>query len=459
MLNISTEKLNKKVDLSKYKAYKNLKASENYPKFNLFLKIFTVIAIIAMFLPWTQNVTGKGYVTTLSPTSRPQNIQSAIPGRIEKWYIREGDFVDKGDTLMFISEIKNAYQDPNLVTRVEQQRNAKNSSVNAYQDKINALANQIRALKQEQGLKLNQAKNKLQQAQLLVKSDSIELEAAKTNFTIAERQFQRIESLHQEGLKSLTDLETKRVKFQETQAKLIGKKNKLLSSKNKVINANIEITRTRTEYNNKIAKATSDRSTAQSSRFESEAQVAKLENTLSNYQIRSGLHYITAPQSGYVNQALIEGIGATFKEGEKLMTIMPIENDLGVETFINPMDLPLIHKGEKVRLQFDGWPAIFFSGWPNTAYGTFGGEIVAVERSVNKNGKFRVLIAPDKDNNHVWPKNLRAGAGAYAFALLNDVPIWYEIWRKLNGFPPNYYTPETKKVNKIEKSKFKIKVK
>ncbi len=459
MLNISTEKLNKKVDLSGYKAYEKLKQSENYPKFNLFLKIFSIIGLIALFLPWTQNVTGKGYVTTLSPTSRPQNIQSAIPGRIEKWYIREGDFVEKGDTLMFISEIKNNYQDPNLIERVTEQRNAKSSSVIAYQQKIDALNNQVTALKREQGLKLSQAKNKLEQSQLQVKSDSIELEAAKTNFTIAERQLNRIESLQQEGLKSLTDLEIKRLKLQETQAKLISKKNKLLSSKNKVINANIEISRTLTEYNNKIAKATSDRSTAESSRFEGVAQVSKLENTLSNYQIRTGLHYITAPQSGYVNQALIEGIGATFKEGEKLMTIMPTENDLAVETFINPMDLPLMHVGEKIRLQFDGWPAIFFSGWPNAAYGTFGGEIVAVERSVNKNGKFRVLIAPDKDSEHIWPKNLRAGAGANAFALLNDVPIWFEIWRQLNGFPPNYYTPETRKVNKLEKSKFKIKVK
>ncbi len=459
MLNISKERLNRKIDLSGYTSYQQLKDTGNYPKFNIFLRISAVIGLVILFLPWTQSVTGKGYVTTLSPQSRPQNIQSAIAGRIEKWYIREGDYVKKGDTLMFISEIKNEYQDPNLVNRVSQQRDAKAGSVLAYQQKVNASDNQIKALKNEQVLKLNQSRNKLRQAKLQVTSDSIEFEASKTNFTIAERQFKRTESLQKEGLKSLTALETKRVKLQETQAKLISKENKLLASRNKVINARIDINRTQTEYDNKIAKATGDRSTAQSSKFESEAQVAKLENKLSNYQIRTGLHYITAPQSGFVNQALIAGIGATFKQGAKLMTIMPTETDLAVETFINPMDLPLVHVGEKVRLQFDGWPAIFFSGWPNAAYGTFGGEIVAVERSVNKNGKFRVLIASDQESDHIWPKNLRAGAGANTFALLNDVPIWYELWRKLNGFPPNYYSPETKKVNKVDKPKLKIKVK
>jgi len=26
--------------------------------------------------------------------------------------------------------------------------------------------------------------------------------------------------------------------------------------------------------------------------------------------------------------------------------------------------------------------------------------------------------------------------------LLKDVPIWYELWRQINGFPPDYYLPK-----------------
>jgi len=102
--------------------------------------------------------------------------------------------------------------------------------------------------------------------------------------------------------------------------------------------------------------------------------------------------------------------------------------------------MPLIHKGEKVRVWFDGWPTIVFSGWPNTSYGTFGGEIVAIENFISVNGKYRVLIAQDP-NDKPWPKELNIGAGAQTFALLDNVPIWYELWRKLNGFPPDFYTP------------------
>ena len=215
----------------------------------------------------------------------------------------------------------------------------------------------------------------------------------------------------------------------------------MLASKNNVLNAKVEISRIRAEYADKISKAESDQFTAQSNQFDAEVQVSKLENSNSNYQVRNSLLYILAPQNGYINKAIKGGIGETFKEGEELVGIMPAQVDLAVETFVRPIDLPLIHLGEKVRVQFDGWPAIVFSGWPNVSYGTYGAKVVAVERFISPNGKYRILLAPD-ETDHVWPDELRAGSGARTIALLEDVPIWFELWRQLNSFPPNYYQPE-----------------
>ena len=281
---------------------------------------------------------------------------------------------------------------------------------------------------------------KFVQSKLKVKSDSIDLEAAKTNIAIAQRQYERVVQLEEEGLKAVTDLEAKRLKLQEAQAKLISQENKLLATKNDVINARVEITRIGAEYTDKISKAESDKFTAQSNQFDSEVQVTKLENEYANYEIRSDLYYIKAPQNGYINRVIQAGIGETFDEGDRLVGIMPSEYQLAVETYVEPIDLPLIQLGEKVRIQFDGWPAIVFSGWPNLSYGTYGGEVVAVETFISENGKYRVLLAPD-GLDHEWPKDIRVGSGAYTIALLNDVPIWFELWRQLNGFPPNYYQP------------------
>jgi len=211
----------------------------------------------------------------------------------------------------------------------------------------------------------------------------------------------------------------------------------------------VEINRVRAEYTDKISKSQSDRYTARSNQFDAQAQVTKLENQYTNYEMRTNMHYIKAPQSGFINRALRSGVGETFKEGDRLVNIMPSIYDLAVETYVKPIDLPLIHIGEKVRIQFDGWPAIVFSGWPNASYGTYGGKIVAIETFISDNGKYRVLIAPDP-SDHEWPK-IQVGSGANTLALLEDVPIWFELWRQLNGFPPNYYQPNGKETQKSKK--------
>ncbi|HCQ13773.1 HlyD family efflux transporter periplasmic adaptor subunit [Flavobacterium sp.] len=448
MLNISKKNpITEKID--QYSTIRSLANRPHYKILNKIILYVSLLGVVILFLPWTQNISGSGAVTTLKPNQRPQTIQSAIAGRIEKWYVQEGDFVKKGDTILFISEIKEDYFDPNLVQNTKSQVDAKKMAGQSYGGKVTSLSAQINAIENERVLKLQQAQNKIRQGILKVKSDSMDLEAVKTQIKIANTQFNRSVTLNKEGLKPLTDVEEKRLKLQEVEAKIITQENKLLASKNELINAKVEINRISAEYAEKSSKAQSDQFTALSSQYDTEAQVNKLENQVVNYQIRNGMYYIKAPQDGYVNRAIQSGIGETIKEGTQIVSIMPSKYDIAVETYVSPTDLPLIHKGEKVRIWFDGWPTIVFSGWPNMSYGTFGGKIVAIENFISPNGKFRVLIAPDEKED-AWPKQVSIGSGAQTLALLDNVPIWFELWRTLNGFPPNYYKPtnETTKEKK-----------
>lgn len=441
MLNISDNK-SKLQSLDKYTTVKNLINRPHYRILNKIIIGVSIIVLIALFLPWTQNISGTGFVTTLKPGQRPQSIQSVISGRLEKWYVQEGDFVNKGDTILFISEVKEDYMDPNLVENTRKQVDAKKQSYQSYGSKVVSLSEQILAITNEKKLKQEQARNKIKQSLLKIKSDSMDLVAIKTQLKIANTQFNRAIQLNKEGLKPLTDVEEKRLKLQEFEAKIITQENKLLSSKNEFINAKVETNRIDAEYSEKESKAQSDQFSAMSNQYDTEAQLNKLENQFANYSIRNGMYYIKASQSGYINRALQSGIGETIKEGTPIVTIMPLNYDIAVETYVNPIDLPLISKGEKVRVWFDGWPTIVFSGWPDISYGTFGGKIVAIENFISENGKYRVLIAPDNTDNK-WPKQLSIGAGAKTIALLHNVPVWFELWRTLNGFPPNYYKPST----------------
>ncbi|TNF29444.1 MAG: HlyD family efflux transporter periplasmic adaptor subunit [Bacteroidetes bacterium] len=441
MLNISNASINRYIDRSKYASLWQTEQRTSSKVLRKTLGIFFGMALIFMFIPWTQNIRARGNVTTLKPDQRPQTIHSVIAGRIEKWFVQEGDFVEKGDTILFISEVKDDYFDPNLLGRTQEQLEAKESSVVAYMEKVRALDKQIDALVQSAELKLQQAKNKYRQAQLKVVADSMDYQAYKVNFDIATLQFNRFKELQEKGLKSLTDLENKRNSMQKAQAEMISGENKLLTSRNELINAEVELLAVQAKYRDEIAKAESDKYTAMSSMYDAEAVVTKLQNQYMNYSVRTGMYYITAPQSGYITKAIQSGIGETIKEGTPIISIMPAKYDLAVAMFVKPIDLPLLQKGAPVRIQFDGWPAIVFSGWPNTSYGTYGGKVFAIDNFISDNGKYRVLVAPDPDD-HQWPDALRVGAGANNMLLLKDVPIWYELWRQINGFPPDYYKPE-----------------
>jgi len=445
MLNLSKNNPISIKNLLQYSTVNELSNRPHYKILNRIIIVFSIIALIVLFLPWTQNISGSGAVTTLKPNQRPQTVQSLISGRIEKWYVKEGDFVKKGDTILFISEIKEDYLDPNLVSITKNQMDAKKMSAQSYSGKVTTLSSQIKAIENEKSLKMQQAQNKIRQALFKIKSDSIDVIAAKTQVKIANTQFNRSVQLNKEGLKPLTDLEEKRLKLQDAEAKIITQENKLLASRNELINAQIEINRISAEYTDKASKARSDQFTALSNQYDTNAQVNKLENQYVNYSIRNGMYYIKAPQDGYINRALQSGIGENIKEGTSIASIMPSNYEIAVETYIAPIDLPLVKKGEKVRVWFDGWPTIVFSGWPNMSYGTFGGKIVAIENFISDKGKYRVLIAPD-ENEAKWPKQLSIGAGAQTIALLDIVPIWFEVWRTLNGFPPNYYQPKNKSI-------------
>jgi hypothetical protein len=71
MLNISDNKhIDTQLDFNVSKQLKDLNKTTNR-----LITLVAILAFITLFLPWTQNISGKGAVTTLKPNQRPQSIQ------------------------------------------------------------------------------------------------------------------------------------------------------------------------------------------------------------------------------------------------------------------------------------------------------------------------------------------------------------------------------------------------
>ncbi len=205
---------------------------------------------------------------------------------------------------MAISEIKDDYFDPQLLTRLQEQVTAKQEVITATQTKVKALDQQIAALNQGLLYSLQKARNKLQQAGFKLISDSTEYEAEKLQNEVANRRFAGAESLYNNGLISLTDFESRKLKRQEVSAKLISLENKVLGSKNEVLNAKVELNAISAEYADKLAKTQSDRSSAISYLADAEGELSKLRNKYASVEVRTVQRSIVAPQAGYVVKAL-----------------------------------------------------------------------------------------------------------------------------------------------------------
>jgi multidrug resistance efflux pump len=439
MLNLSNQRIDERIfEEHPLETLQELPQPRSKRRLGRWMIFFLILGLIILFLPWRQNINGTGSITALTPQDRPQTLQNAISGRIEHWSVREGQYVQKGDTLLIISEIKDEYFDPNLPQRLNEQLAAKQGSRLANEAKVKALDGQILALGSGVRVDLATARNKVRQNRLQVGIDSADLFAIRRNYQIAVARLERYEKGFQDGLFSLTDLETRRINLQEDYAKVVMQENELNVARQSLANAVLNLQLIQAKYQQDVAKAMSDRSSAVSSQASAENEIAMMRNKISNVDVRRGYYVIRAPQSGYIVRALKTGIGETIKEGESIATLQPANPTLAVELYVRAMDVPLIQRGRLVRLQFDGWPAIQFSGWPAVAVGTFAGRVVVIDAVSSENGKYRLLVKPDvMPGDQPWPEQLRVGSGVVGWVMLDDVPIWYELWRQLNGFPPS----------------------
>lgn len=437
-MNFIETKIEEQLNHSSIRSFANIYRINKRSRVKYWALGILLLLLIILFLPWTQNISARGDVTTLRQEQRPQQLNSIIPGKVVKWFVKEGDYVQKGDTIMQLSEIKDDYLDPDLLSRTKEQLTAKEMSVENYKGKAGTAQLQMEALVQARIFKISQIENKIRQQRMKVQADSMDMIAAMNDLAIATKQFARQKNMYDSGLVSLTQLEQRNMSYQNAAAKETSAEIKFMNARQELGVLQLELDGAIQDYNEKISKASGDKYQSLSQIASGQADIAKLQNQYMNYDIRSRLYFITAPQSGQIVKAKKAGIGEVVKDGEMIVEIVPDHVQYAVEIYVRPVDLPLLDTGQKVRFMFDGFPAIVFSGWPQSSYGTFGGKITAIESAVSDNGKFRVLVAEDSSDRR-WPTQLRMGTGASGFALLKDVPVWYELWRNINGFPPEYY--------------------
>ena len=414
--------------------------------------------VLVSIAPWQQSVTGSGNVIAFAPGERRQTIEVPIKGRIVRWgeNVFENAYLNKGELIAEIQDV-----DPQLMSRLEDQLTSTQSALEASKMLLAASQRNRDAaykivISQESLLRTYESAKEqivasadasIAGAKNKIEAERKQLEEVQAALTQVEADFRRQKQLFAEKIVA-------EVKFQLAERKYLEAKAKVAKAQEYVKSAQNDLEGKERDRDAKEQKAQGDIDYATALLDKSKGDVAKAESdvakasgevnkaqkTLSEMQTkvsRQQSQKIVAPFDGFLTSIGANQGGQMLKEGDTLCVIVPDTADRAVQVWLGGNDAPLVAPGRHVRLQFEGWPAVQFAGWPSVAVGTFGGTVVSIDATDNGKGKFRVLVRPD-DTRRNWPdqRYLRQGVRANAWVLLEQVPLWYEIWRNMNGFPP-----------------------
>lgn len=403
----------------------------------LLILLIATICLMA-FAPWQQTITGEGYVVAYAPRERQQTLEAIIEGRIIRWNeeLYENARVAKGDFIAEISDIDAGY-----AVRLGEQLANTESILESSKKIVNATEGQLNAYRQVQK-EVEAAQNAyVQSAMQKVSAAEQKLAIADAAIPQLKAAFDRAKELHAIGNIALE-------KLQEIERKLLESQGKVKEESANLSAARAELMGKQSDREAYIHKASADVSYYEGALDKARAEAEKADKDLNDMKSKVARQdqLITAPFDGYIVHISSNGGSQLVKKGDPICTLVPYTKDRAVQVWLDGNDAPLVEAGRHVRLQFEGWPAIQFAGWPSVAVGTFGGTVVSVDMVDNGKGKFRCQILPDSTETVKWPEErfLRQGVRANGWVLLEQVPLWFEVWRKLNGFPPTVEVDSTK---------------
>ena len=425
-------KTDRELQLYTFTSSSNLASSRVHPVVRLLTRMLWISGLLVvaglLIAPWQQSVTGTGRVIAYAPTDRLQAIEAPIKGRIVKWHVQEGSQVAVGDPIADISD-----NDPDYLDRLRRERDAADDRLSALEANIAVVEARIEALQSVRDTATTNAQLYVQIARDKRDAAEQELLAAEAAYETAKINHDRVTTLGSEGLSSNRKVELAKLKLDTTKSKRDAAKATLAAAKREVQAALAKQGNVSSKESANITKAEEELNKLESDVAKARADVAKAEVKVSRQEQMA----ITAPIAGTVLRLVTNGPGEFVKAGDRVATIVPNTESRAVELFMEGNDAPLITPGRRVRLQFEGWPAVQFVGWPSVAVGTFGGKVAFVDATDDGSGRFRIVVVPDQGDES-WPQArfLRQGVRVNGWVLLNRVSVAFELWRQLNGFPP-----------------------
>lgn len=405
----------------------------------LAIKLVILFLLIIAFVPWTQTITVTGQLSAYSPYERPQDIEAQITGRIQKWHVFEGVRVKQGDLIVELEDYDPNFMAPDLLSFLDQRKKALEQTRKAALSRAEQLDKRIKEMQNLVKAAVPSAQARVVEAQNKVREAYQKVESAKITMSTAELNVDRHKQLAEQGLVSQRELELTIQSAIGSKADLEGAQANLRAAEQSMKALGFGREQINAEVLQRLLDAEAARDASVGEAAKAADQVAEVSLRMSNATQRRIASKILAPIDGTVVKMAEAGAGETVRQGDKIVRLSPNSIDKAIEMTADGIDAPLLNVGRKVKILFYGIPAIPLPAWPEVMAGTYTGVIKVIDQVDDGKGNFRFWVVPDPEDR-AWPEqsHVRQGTKVMGWVILNRVPLWYEIWRRFNLFPPDY---------------------
>lgn len=338
------------------------------------------------------------------PVGNVKMVQSPNKGVIKELYVKEGDFVEQGQTLLLLDTTKTqadvdqlrkqvAYYDM-TVKRLQAEMNDEPFVPPVSEDLDKKDVESQQALYQSRRVKLaaDQQKNAaaIAQEQAAIQSAMATQQKFVSMLAVAKEKEARLEDLYKTDAVSyfqLLEARQTRVEYQKS-AEAVTE----------------EIAKERA----KLAEAMDNQATTDSAyRQETMTQLVEAKKQLNTHQEEltkatetNAQSIITAPVSGRINQLAVHTVGGVVSEAQSLMMVVPEDAVMEIEVYADNKDIGFIEVGQAAEVKVETFNFQKF-GMVNAEVTEISPDAIDDAKDKDKDKKYRLYLSTEKDDSGI----------------------------------------------------------
>ena len=290
-----------------------------------FWVVMLLFAFLVVFVIWAYNspleevTRGQG---SIIPSSREQVIQSLDPGTISEMMVREGDVVEKDQILLKLDDTRSS--------AILRESEAKVANLEAMVARLKAEAYGT-AMVFPKGL----SKELIQREQAAYEARRRALVEAVAGLNqskaVLDREINITAPMVKQGVVSEVELLRMQRQSHDLALQIAERRNKYAE-----------------EANNQLVQ--------------SESELAQAKENMAMRADPVDRSLVRAPMRGIVKDIKINTVGGVVNAGQDIMTIVPVDDKLLVEAYINPRDVAFIHPGLPAVVKISAYDYAIYGG-------------------------------------------------------------------------------------------------